>query len=83
MDKAEDKAKQAQCSSQTFSLWQPFALNIRELEKESAQSILSQAPLTLWWKMDCNNNCWPSGHWTVKEELLGVWPPESLLRHAL
>lgn len=31
--------------------------------------------------MDCNNSCWPSGHWTVKEELLGVWPLESLLRH--
>lgn len=29
--------------------------------------------------MDCNNNCWPSGHWTVKEQLLGVRPPESLL----
>lgn len=33
--------------------------------------------------MDCNNNCWPSGHWTVKEQLLGVQPLESLLQHTL
>ena len=29
----EDKAKQAQSSSQTFSPWQPLALNIRASEK--------------------------------------------------
>lgn len=74
---------QAQSSSQTLSPWQPLTLNIRALEKESAQWTLSLAPLTLWWKMDCNNNCWPSGHWTVKEQPLGVQPLESLLGHTL
>lgn len=32
-----------------------------------AGSALPPALLTLRGKMDCNNNCWPSGHWAVKE----------------
>jgi len=52
-------------------------------KKESAQSTLSLAPLTGCKKMDCNNNCWPSGQWTVKEQFLGVQPLDSHLWNIL
>lgn len=32
-----------------------------------AGSALPPALLTLRCKTDCNNKCWPSGHWAVKE----------------
>lgn len=43
-----------------------------------AGSALPPALLTPRWKMDCNNNCWPSGHWAVKELLCAARPAEQL-----
>lgn len=43
-----------------------------------AGAALPPALLTLRWKMDCNNNCWPSGRWAVKELLRAGHPAEQL-----
>lgn len=69
-------------SSQLFSVCNLF-ISERSSEKNLLRPRFALALLTQWKTMDCNNNCRPSGQWTVKEQLLGVQPLKSLFWHTL